>query len=311
MENEFSYQQIDDFLAGRLGPEENVKFQKKLEDNPAFEEVVSFRFMEKEIEGLLLEEEINSIVRTWKKEENATESSDDELDRRNNRWWWFILIAILMISGVLLITYFSTPVSMKVPSPEVNVKERVVPNGEDNENSNPPIDNSRQSSPPETSTPPKPVAAREYQNRDLALRYAEDFQMYDELFRNTKRSGNSLTLQEKRIDSLIAIKDFQNAVPQMEEMLLRNEEDFIQINYNLGIIYFLQGEYGKAVDHFERIADNLDNEDFNQTEYLLLLSYAANDQNTKAREIAELIVQKGSNSPYSIPAQKILDQLKS
>ena len=116
---------------------------------------------------------------------------------------------------------------------------------------------------------------------------------YQELI---KREPDDQNLRLVFIDFLDKIGDKNTLIQQYEELSKRNEANKV-LPYNLGVIYFEQKNWNKAIEAFKKVLD-LDADDKEAREYLLVAYQRKNQRADILREAMELYRRDPANTVY-------------
>lgn len=295
---------IDDFLAGRMSEAERAAFLKEMESDKSLEEELTLTYLEKEMASLMAEDKINAYVQSLHKDNRP-----GKVDANTRRPLWMFGLGVLVLAAIALWFIYPVNTGEQVKTP-TNAQDSISSQGgqpvaQVSDSSTGKTNDTFTGQSPKDVTPSKDLASsKAKENLALALEYSENFHPELELLGQAKITRGNKPLANA-IDSLIKNEQYSKAASLLEKVK-PEDANYLPDRYRLGLCHFINKDYRKAIAVFEPLKANADNENHYQTEYLLLLSYLAENRIKEFLELGNTIANPANSSDYQLVTQGLL-----
>lgn len=289
MSNEIiRFDQIQDYLDGKLSSEAQQAFEAQMATDAALAEEVGVHRLEREMMDMMLEDDIDNKMQEWQKEKVQL----PQRAKGSNRLW--LLITIIII-GVALLLFFilrsnSTENSQQTPSSSIPKNETSQPQAPAQKKYNGPVANTEEK-PAKKETSPSNGKAE-------MIAMAEEFGGTPAFAGSFVRSAADA---ESRFDSasvLIQEKRYDAAIRLLQTIPNDDPEIYLNSHLNLGYLYFLQQNFNAAIPHFTYAASNRDYLYAESAEWYLVLANLGSGKTAEAEKSLNKILSDAGHSYY-------------
>lgn len=297
--NEQLFDKIENYLKGNLPADEAAAFEREVEADPGLAEMVDMHRFEREGMEFLVEENLKEKIKKWEAHPPGKGNG-----RRGGGFYWGWGIGLIAIALVAFFTFFfdrSAPPEegaapgLETPELDQQPEQNITPPVESQTHSKdiPIANEDKQGKEPSATEEPQ-----EPQNEYLAL--AESFHsLPDNLSTRLKSSETESTenilapglkaFGEGRFD--LAIQEFSKISPEL------NPAEYQLAREYLAHAYFEEGQYAKAAEIFEAIANQSSMLTHDRAEWYLLLSFLPDYSHNEAKVNA--LIEKMLDPDYS------------
>lgn len=290
MSNEIiRFDQIQDYLDGKLSSEAQQAFEAQMATDPALAEEVGVHRLEREMMDMMLEDDIDNKMQEWQKEKAQLPART----KGSMRLWLLIMIIII---GVAVLLFFilrsnSTGNSQQTPS------STTVPK---NETSQPQEPAKKKYNGPVADTEEKPAKKETpTSNRNTELiAMAEEFGGSPEFAGSFVRSAADA---ESRFDSasvLIQEKRYDAAIRLLQSIPNDDPEMYLNARLNLGYLYFLKQNFKAAIPPLKYAASNRDYLYAEAAEWYLTLAYLGSGNRGEVEKRLNAILADAEHAYY-------------
>ena len=112
---------IEDYLRGKLPPEEAAAFEREIAADPELAETVEMHRFEREGLDYMMAEDLRAKLRKWETSPPTTGAPPSPRLRKQKTWWLLLLAVALLCATVFLFLRKKDPVGLVVPLPEAQL----------------------------------------------------------------------------------------------------------------------------------------------------------------------------------------------
>lgn len=248
MSPEETYDQIDDFLDGKMKAEQRRAFEQKIAEDEVFARKVEDQRIHHEVMDRLVEQDLRSEMESW---DNIP--PPDKSNKQKN-WWWLTLLPLLLIGAWWYyqpvdpgaFPVLSEPASPALPiTDDPSPMENPAPSGEQTpKTEEAPRNNATEEEATDPGQQPKFVAFAQ-----------SNFQLYEKL-----NSGGLKSVNPTSGDSILMLIDELKTVDTAQiinrtKLLTGQEGYMLSARQLLGSLYFLNGQFMDAIPIYQYLSE--------------------------------------------------------
>jgi len=275
---------IDEYLKGRLTPEEAAAFGQQIAADPKLAQAVELQRFEREGLEYVLEKDLREKMKTWKKGPSQVEQKTPPIPRNGKRNFWLSMLAVALL---ITVAFFIFRPAEKSPVPEATPIERPKKIPEDSIPVNP--------TQTEPSQKQAPIANAEEKKQPLQpsrSQYAYLSTSEYELPENLRSGLRSDAVNSGKSVLAPAVKAFKSNPPDYKTTIVELKKIsrqahpavYDQAQEMLAHTYFSTKQYKEAARIFEQMTrQGLTTSAHDQAEWYLLLSLLPNYNRQQAK----------------------------
>lgn len=302
---------IEDYLRGKLTPEEVAAFEQEIAADAELAELVKMQRFEREGLEFFMGENLRTKIKEWETSPPTFDEPSGSTPKNQRKWWIGLLTVVLLSVTVFLILKDKFSIKENIPATKQTPLlhddiqqeiEKPLPT----ENSIPIAEEERK--PTEGKTDNKQQANDRYENKLIALATSAH-ELPSNFFPDNQRSSSSI--EKSPLAAAVAI--FKQANPDykkvISELMKINQKQFPQ-EYDkaqemLAHAYFNDAQYDKAASIFQKMTEqDLLQAEHDQAEWFLLLSLIPDYVKQKSR--VDNLLEKIANTKYHEFAKEAL-----
>lgn len=311
---------IEDYLRGKLPPEEAAAFEREIAADAELAETVEMHRFEREGLEFMLGENLRAKIKEWEKSPPALNESASA-PQKNYRKWWIGLLTVALLSGTVFLflkekssTKGNFPARDVTPLPADTLRQKTENPSVLPENS---IPIAGENDKPAEKEPAGKQPQKERYRPELIALATSAHELPSNFFPDNQRSTGG----GEKSPLAPAVEAFQQAKPDYKkaiaELLKINQkqfrQDFGKAQEMLAHAYFMDGQYDKAAAIFQKMTEqNLPAAEHDQAEWYLLLSLVPDydEQKKRVDNLLEKMTAKGGLHEYRQEALAFLEKIK-
>jgi len=302
------FEKIEDFIRGKLSPEESKSFRYEIENDPELSEEVKKHRFEAEVMEFLLEEDLREQMQMWDQKTSLQKNS------RNNGFFKVLLIIGFVAIACWII--FCFPLKQPTPSDTLINEEPSTDSAPANEPTVSPDPDSPQESSPKPTAPLPQANNRTSVSSGEYLALVEDFYEIPEYMttsvRGQRPNATEVSLLDKGWEAFNA-EDYESAIKFWQQIPPTDTLNYEAAREPLGHAYMSTEQYDKATSVFQSIIDlGLSPAVTDRAEWYLLLSLIPNYDNQQER-IEKLLTKMtipDLHHNFATPARELKTKLQ-
>lgn len=303
---------IEAFLNGDLSEEEQLLFKKQIDQNSAFAERLALHRIQRLMKAQMLDDYIEEKLAEWHRQHYDTPPSNTP--PKSAYKGWINKPFLLRIAGVTLFSLIVIVLFMQPPKTTISAPPAKATPGLPKEE---PVETPTNTSNPTNKKPVAELHTKSATKFNNSLTKTQLLALVDQYaMKNPDPGGKSLVNKRtSSSDSLFSkafnTQDNKEAIALYEQLNNTTENPLIfHVTYNLGLLYFEEKNYQKAIECFSTVSENKDYENQNQAQWMLAMSYLANNQIDDGKNtLQEIIANPWHQFNEEQQASKLLSRL--
>jgi tetratricopeptide (TPR) repeat protein len=300
--DELLFFKIEDYLSGKLPPQEAAAFEREIAADPDLAETVEMHRFEREGLDFMLAEDLRAKLREWEKSPPPLAEDVSSPRQGNQKTWWLLLLAVALLSAtVFLFLREKNQGGLVVPMPEAPLPaDTTRQNPTSPANNSLPVAQSKGEDAGEKRTVPRPESTPYRQ--DLIAMASSLYELPPDFYPDNLRSaaGDKESPLTPAAEALrLAKPDYKKAIAILRKITpAQHPAWYAKAQEMLGHAYFGNGQYEEAAAIFINMSQqDLPAAERDQAEWYLLLSLLpAHDRNQK--EVDSLLSKMSAEGSY-------------
>lgn len=231
MDLEYTQEEIDAFVRGKLSPEEREVFVQKMKESPALADAVAEAQFALDIGTTLLKQDLRKMMRSWEEEKKTSNAPGPAPSNTPTfrKWWLWALLGLIFFTAALLLW---SPPTLPSPAP--------APVATPPPTTTPEPDNQEIAENPETPTTLPSPEREKFAMRELHLERGD----------GSSRQRNEQVVSDtgalERGDWLIKKGEYKEGLRLLQRIPPAREDDYWSAQLYIGDAYFFQKQFSKA-----------------------------------------------------------------